>query len=162
MIPTFTPGSRRAPPTHIGPRPSRSGVTPGAPAAPFFGLAVAPLLLCGQLPAPNQGQWWTFSVGAVAVLAVLVLIKQLRRDPPIEAEFVTQAELNRRLDGLSKKVDSVRVELADAISDSQNAGEARVVRLEQRIEALRDAQTDDTKKILESIGELRAGKVDRQ
>jgi hypothetical protein len=162
MIPTFTPGSRRASPPHTGPRPSRSGVTPGAPAAPFYSLAALPLLLCGQLPAPNQGQWWTFSVGAVAVLGVMVLLKQLRRDPPIEAEFVTQAELNRRLDGLSKKVDSVRVELADAISDSQNAGEARVIRLEGKIEAMRDAQTADTKAILESIGELRAGKVDRK
>ena len=85
------------------------------------------------------------------------------RDEKIEAlrvdrEAKTGAlreEINLRLAGLSGKFDRLRDEIKADRREDRQAAEARVQALQVEITAARDAQTADTKIILEKLGEIR-------
>lgn len=106
-----------------------------------------------------------YVIGSIA--AVVVAFAALRRTPPIEhdmalikenlrAEIDTKFddfrnELNGRLTGLSQKIEARTGELHTQIAANNTAGE-------ERVNGLRDQLTT----IIEKIGELRAGKVDKK
>lgn len=135
-----------------------------------------PLMLAEGLPPPNAQFWYMFCSSVGVLLVALVAQKKLQRQPPIEADLEKlasklevqqamaglRAELDGRLSGLSRKIDSLRVEIHDERRDDKAAAETRINGIHRRMDELRadiianrDAQVGDTKNILSAIGEIR-------
>lgn len=133
--------------------------------------------IVAQLVAPSSEQWWAFSLAAAAVLAIAVLLRQLRRDPPIEAEFATKRELdgvrrqvgrevselrteiNARFTGVSNKIDKMSAEGNERRVEAKHDFDMRIselrgdiTTLSSDLKSLREAQTADAKLILERLG----------
>lgn len=81
-------------------------------------------------------------------------IAALRVDAESRVSWLRE-EINQRLTGLSSKFDRLREELKQDRGEDRRAAEVRVSELQREITSARDAQTADTKIILEKIGEIR-------
>lgn len=131
--------------------------------------------LLAQIPTATAGQVNTVLIGGSAILAIAALVKSFMRQPPIEVDLqkvkeqvrdelnddmaILRQELNGRLQGLSEKIESrtsaLKQDIGDMVRASTAAGEARVGRLEHRMESGEQSRLADTHAILEKLGELR-------
>lgn len=106
----------------------------------------------------------------------------IRRQPPIEVDMAKikeevrndldaklnlfEGRIDDRFAGVSRKIDdrlgTLKADLDLSIARSVSAGESRVARIETRLDHMDEARVEDTKNILEKIGALVAGKVDKK
>ena len=101
-----------------------------------------------QIPTPPAGAIESWLISAMAVVAMVVLVKNLFvRKPPIEAEFVTKSEfrifresVERELNGLRDKIDARFLSLGEKIEEMKGellaAGERRGSSIHRRINEL--------------------------
>src|SRR5262245_12043468 len=101
-----------------------------------------------QIPTPPAGAIESWLISAMAVVAMVVLVKNLLvRKPPIEAEFVTKSEfrvfresVERELNGLRDKIDACFLSLGEKIEEMKGellvAGERRGSSIHRRINEL--------------------------
>jgi hypothetical protein len=64
-----------------------------------------------QIPTATGDQVLNVLLGGAALLSIALIVKQLmpkRREPPIEAEFVTKKEHQEDMNAIKKDVDSIR------------------------------------------------------
>ena len=72
------------------------------------------MIYLAQIPTATGEQLLDVLLGAAALAAIALIVKQLlpkRREPPIEAEFVTKKEHQEDMNEIKKDVDSIRGKL---------------------------------------------------
>lgn len=116
------------------------------------------------------------------ISAVIMAYASLKRSPPIESEIANigeklrghldvklvelDAQLEQRFSGMSKKVGDSITKTENALKeiidrDRQTASD-RMDKIDDRIDALDESRQADTKQLLQDIGRLQTGKVDKK
>jgi len=114
--------------------------------------------LLAQVQPLSQSGLHTIIAGVVLLLGIgatgVGIYTQLRRKPPLEAEFVSKNECLRNLAGSGERV----TRLEDAFKRAVCTDEFRSFRseIEMRLEHIRTASERDMREILDRISELQA------
>lgn len=95
-------------------------------------------------PTPTDHEWGIILVAFMAILIgayyVLQIVAHFRRQPPIEAEYATKAELKEAARATQEDLEALRIEVNAALN-------ARMAGMSDKIELVRKEQREDRDKL---------------
>jgi uncharacterized membrane protein YqjE len=104
------------------------------------------MIMLAQLESVNPAFGWNAVLFAVAVIGVVAAVGQWfngrKRDVTLMEEFATRRELQDLAMRVEDKFESLRVELQEDKTEILRAGEARVVKLHDRINEVLSAVSE--------------------